>query len=232
MGYSGNPTDGSGGDGETELSSVISPAMIAFLAISFYNVLELDVIIFSSFKRRRGLYFWSFLAATNGIAPHSIGFLLKNLMNSHTYILYITLVAVGWVPMVTGQSLVLYSRLHLIVRNPFWLRMVLAMIIFNACVLHIPIIILMYGSNASAVNSWTPVYQIYERVQVTIFCLQERTSISSYFCSPSVVSGALGGINFAPKGLPSFPKQTGNYRLTLYDSHHFGHLHQNLLLLF
>jgi hypothetical protein len=51
--------------------------------------------------------------------------------------------------------------------------MVLAMIIFNACVLHIPIIILMYGSNASPVNSWTPVYQIYERVQVTIFCLQE-----------------------------------------------------------
>ena len=172
MGYSGNPTDGSSDD-ETDLSSVISPAMVAFLAISFYNVLELDVIIFSSFKRRRGLYFWSFLAATNGIAPHSIGFLLKNLINSHTYILYITLISVGWVPMVTGQSLVLYSRLHLIVRNPFWLRMVLAMIIFNACVLHIPIIILMYGSNASAVNSWTPVYQIYERVQVTIFCLQE-----------------------------------------------------------
>ncbi|KAG7284850.1 hypothetical protein NEMBOFW57_009465 [Staphylotrichum longicolle] len=47
------------------------------------------------------------------------------------------------------------------------------MIIFNACVLHVPIIILMYGSNASPVNSWTPVYQIYERVQVTIFCLQE-----------------------------------------------------------
>jgi len=172
MGYSGNPTDGSSDD-ETELSSVISPAMVAFLAISFYNVLELNVIIFSSFKRRRGLYFWSFLAATNGIAPHSIGFLLNNLINSHTYILYITLISVGWVPMVTGQSLVLYSRLHLIVRNIFWLRMVLAMIIFNACVLHIPIIILMYGSNASAFNSWTPVYQIYERVQVTIFCLQE-----------------------------------------------------------
>jgi hypothetical protein len=174
MGYSGNPTDGSKlEEDESVISSVISPAMIAFLAISFYNVMELNVIIFSSFKRRRGLYFWSFLAATNGIAPHSIGFLLKNLTKSNTYILYITLVAVGWVPMVTGQSLVLYSRLHLIFRNPFWLRMVLAMIIFNACVLHIPIIILMYGSNATPVNSWTPVYQIYERVQVTIFCLQE-----------------------------------------------------------
>jgi hypothetical protein len=75
--------------------------------------------------------------------------------------------------MVTGQSLVLYSRLHLIFRNPFWLRIVLAMILTNAFILHVPIIILMYGSNSSANNSWAPVYGIYERVQVTIFCLQE-----------------------------------------------------------
>ncbi len=167
MGYSGN--DGSGSD----VSASISPAMIAFLAISFYNVIELNVIIFSSFKRRQGLYFWAFLAATNGIAPHSIGFMLKNLLGSHTFILYITLVSVGWVPMVTGQSLVLYSRLHLIFRNQLGLRLVLAMIITNAIVLHIPIIILMYGSNASAVNTWTHPYEIYEKVQVTMFCIQE-----------------------------------------------------------
>jgi len=147
--------------------------MIAFLAMSFYNVIELDVIIFSSFKRRQGFYFWSFLAATNGIPPHSIGFLLKNLLGSHTFGLYITLVAIGWGPMVTGQSLVLYSRLHLIFQNTFWLRMILAMIIFNAFVLHVPIIILMYGANGSPVHSWTYPYKIYERVQVTMFCLQE-----------------------------------------------------------
>jgi len=167
MGYSGNDSAGS------DVSATISPAMIAFLAMSFYNVLELDVIIFSSFKRRQGLYFWAFLAATNGIAPHSIGFMLKNLLGSHTFILYITLISVGWVPMVTGQSLVLYSRLHLIFRNPLGLRLVLAMIITNAVVLHLPIIILMYGSNSSAVNSWTHVYEVYEKVQVSVFCLQE-----------------------------------------------------------
>jgi hypothetical protein len=31
----------------------------------------------------------------------------------------------------------------------------------------------MYGANASPVNSWTHPYEIYERVQVTMFCLQE-----------------------------------------------------------
>ncbi|KAG7287023.1 hypothetical protein NEMBOFW57_006523 [Staphylotrichum longicolle] len=171
MGYSGNPT--TGGSDESAVIASISPAMIAFLAVSFYNVIELNVIIFSSFKRRHGLYFWSFLAATNGIPPHSIGFLLKNLLGSHTFGLYITLVSIGWVPMVTGQSLVLYSRLHLILRNPVLLRMILGMIIFNAIVLHVPIIILMYGANSSAVNSWTHPYEIYEKVQVTMFCLQE-----------------------------------------------------------
>jgi hypothetical protein len=164
MGYAGSPAN----DGPA-----LSTAIVAFIALALYNAVELNVIIFSSFKRRRGLYFWSFLAATNGIIPHNIGFLLKNVLNSHTFGLYITLVSVGWVPMVTGQSLVLYSRLHLIFRNPFWLRMVLAMILTNAFVLHVPIIIIMYGSNSSADNSWAPVYDIYEKVQVTMFCLQE-----------------------------------------------------------
>jgi hypothetical protein len=164
MGYAGSPAN----DGPA-----LSTTIVAFMALALYNAVELDVIIFSSFKRRRGLYFWSFLAATNGIIPHNIGFLLKNVLNSRTFSLYITLVSIGWVPMVTGQSLVLYSRLHLIIRNPVWLRMVLSMILINAFVLHVPIIILMYGSNSSADNSWAPVYNIYEKVQVTMFCLQE-----------------------------------------------------------
>merc|ERR1711977_299378 len=51
--------------------------MCAFLALSFYNMLELIVIILTTFKSRCGLYFWSFIAATAGILPYGIGFLLK-----------------------------------------------------------------------------------------------------------------------------------------------------------
>ncbi len=90
MGYAGSPADGVGGDGPA-----LTAGMIAFTALSLYNAVELNVIIFSSFKRRRSLYFWSFLAATNGIIPHQISFLLKNVLNSHTFGLYITLVAIG-----------------------------------------------------------------------------------------------------------------------------------------
>lgn len=167
MGYSGNPKT-SGPD-----NRAISDAVIVFLALSLYSAVELEIIIFATFKRRRGLYFWSFVAATSGIVPHSIGFLLKNIVISHDFVLYITLVAMGWVPMVTGQSLVLYSRLHLILWDPFYTRLVLGMIVCNAVVLHTPIIILMYGANSSPSNSWVHPYNIYEKVQVTVFFLQE-----------------------------------------------------------
>ncbi|CEI39668.1 hypothetical protein FVEN_g1952 [Fusarium venenatum] len=164
MGYSGR-------EDHHELSYLLPIAVC--MGISLYNVLELNLVILTTFKTRKSLYFWSFIAATNGIAPHTIGFLLKNLCSSDNFILYISLISVGWVMMITGQSLVLYSRLHLIFWNQFYLRLVLAMIITNVVVMHIPIIILMYGANSSASNSWVHPYQIYEKIQVTVFFSQE-----------------------------------------------------------
>lgn len=177
MGYSGNPSTG-----VTDASKQ-TRAIVAFVALALYNALELNVIVFSTFRRFRGLYFWSFLAAANGIIPHSIGFLLKNVVGSQDYGLYITLVAIGWVPMVTGQSLVLYSRLHLIFWNDAWLRIILGMIVANVFVLHVPIIILMYGANSSQRNSWIQPYIAYEKVQVTLFFLQELIISAVYIKS-------------------------------------------------
>ncbi|CAH0055624.1 unnamed protein product [Clonostachys solani] len=188
MGYAGTGGDSSSGNNYT-----ITILIAMCMGISLYNVLELNILIATTFRKRHSLYFWSFLAATNGIAPHTVGFLLKNLASSKNYILYITLVAIGWVAMVTGQSLVLYSRLHLIFWHKFYLRLVLAMIIINAVVLHIPIIVFMYGSNSSDSNPWVRPYMIYEKIQVTVFFLQELIisaiyikSCSSFFGTDSI----------------------------------------------
>ncbi|KAL6402651.1 hypothetical protein AUP68_14105 [Ilyonectria robusta] len=54
--------------GYVDDSSVDGPiglAMVSFIAL--YNVIELNVIIFFIFKRKSGLYFWSFFFATWGI---------------------------------------------------------------------------------------------------------------------------------------------------------------------
>ncbi|KAF5227998.1 hypothetical protein FAUST_11387 [Fusarium austroamericanum] len=183
MGYSGRE--------DYHEPSYLLPIAVC-MGISLYNVLELNLAIFTTFKTRKSLYFWSFMAATNGIAPHTIGFLLKNLCSSDNFILYISLISVGWVLMVTGQSLVLYSRLHLICWNQFCLRLVLAMIITNVVVMHIPIIILMYGANSSDSNPWVHPYQIYEKIQVTVFFFQELIISALYIKACSSFFGNEG----------------------------------------
>ncbi|KAH6665591.1 hypothetical protein B0J14DRAFT_630006 [Halenospora varia] len=75
--------------------------------------------------------------------------------------------------MVTGQSVVLYSPLHLILRDKTRLRFVLGMIIFNAIICHLPIIVMVYGANSDHPEPFLAPYSIYEKVQVPIFFLQE-----------------------------------------------------------
>ncbi|MDI1488378.1 MAG: hypothetical protein OHK93_007653 [Ramalina farinacea] len=79
----------------------------------------------------------------------------------------------GWVAMVTGQAFVLFSRLHLVVRNRRTLRIVLFMIIFDAFALHLPTIVFTYGSNSPNADYWAPKFNIMERIQLVGFCLQE-----------------------------------------------------------
>ena len=76
--------------------------------------------------------------------------------------------------MITGQSLVLYSRLHLVVRNPRILRAVLVMIIVDGVCLHGSTIIGTAGTTSHPDDKgWLQRANILERVQLPIFCVQE-----------------------------------------------------------
>ncbi|KAI0121359.1 hypothetical protein BJ170DRAFT_588182 [Xylariales sp. AK1849] len=154
-----------------------------FCAIALYNVVELNIITFNTFKRRSGLYFWSFLIAVNGIAPCAIGFILKDHGLSPSPYLDVTLIIVGWMGMVTGQSVVLYSRLHLVMHDRTRLRLVLSMIIVNAIICHIPTSILIYGANSPNPHPWDFIYNIYEKIEVTIFFVQELILSGCYIYS-------------------------------------------------
>lgn len=148
--------------------------IIAFLSIALYNVLELTVSIFHTFRRHSSLYFWCVLLSAWGIIPYCAGFILKFFYPNLQKLVSLTLIAVSWPLMVTGQSLVLYSRLHLIARGRFKTRWVLWMIITNACICHIPIIIVLFGANtAPNPTPFISVYTVYEKIQITIFFLQE-----------------------------------------------------------
>lgn len=76
--------------------------------------------------------------------------------------------------MVTGQSLVLYSRLHIIViNNHKLLRFVLWMILVDAVVLYVPTTTLNYGTVVNMTEAYTTGYNTMERIQMTLFSLQE-----------------------------------------------------------
>ena len=159
-------------------------AVVAFTSVALYNVVELSCIIFKTFKRRSGLYFIAFCVATYGIPPYSIAYLVLGLHpDPGPYGIYgfVVLIVVGWSCTVTGQSMVLYSRLHLIDRDRKHLRAVLAMIITNGIILHGTVGALGFGANSSAnPKPFYKPYSIIEKVQITVFFVQE-VSLSALY---------------------------------------------------
>lgn len=114
----------------------------SFTTIAWVNTIELQIRIWLGFRRYTGLYFWSLLLASWGCALHPLGFVMLDFgiwTDPHATGVVI---GVGWWWMVTGQALVLYSRLHLVVRDARKIRWVLIMIITNFFILHIPIMLL------------------------------------------------------------------------------------------
>ncbi|OQE27347.1 hypothetical protein PENSTE_c004G01461 [Penicillium steckii] len=167
-----------GETGPITVSRTIAMVMAALFALACFNILEIVIATVTTFRRRRGLYFWSMVIATFGTLLHTISGFLRYFSLAPNFPMCV-LICIGWYAMVTGQSVVLYSRLHLISSNRFYCRFVLNMIIFNAFAMHIPTTVLFLGSNHGVQDFIAP-FNVYERVQLTVFSVQE-TIISALY---------------------------------------------------
>ena len=114
----------------------------AFCAIAWVNTIELQGRIWLTFKSYSGLYFWSLVLSSLGCAFHALGFIFLDFLIIRQNNAVGIIIGVSWWCMVTGQALVLYSRLHLVVRDERKIRWVLIMIITNFFILHLPIMLL------------------------------------------------------------------------------------------
>lgn len=114
----------------------------SFTTIAWVNTIELQIRIWYRFKRYTGLYFWSLLVSSWGCALHPLSFLMLDFKIWKNAQVTGIVIGISWWAMVTGQALVLYSRLHLVVRDRRKIRWVLIMIITNVFVLHIPITVI------------------------------------------------------------------------------------------
>lgn len=159
--------------GYTGHSTVIKAIMAVLIAILLYNAVELTILITVTFRRYRGLYFWSlFLSSTIGLIPSGIGNLL-HFFAIGPLSLAMVLSNIGFYFMVPGQSVVLYSRLHLVLYDRRILRLVLYAVILNTLLVAVPTTITTFGSAFVRTHTWNEAYTIVERLQVTWFCVQE-----------------------------------------------------------
>ncbi|KAL3457385.1 hypothetical protein BJX64DRAFT_18411 [Aspergillus heterothallicus] len=160
--------------GDSE-DGALKEVLVIFIALSCYNIVELVILVLSTFRRWKGLYFYSLLiSGVVGVVPYSLGFLLK-FFEIASPAVSVTVLTVGWWTMVTGQAFVLYSRLHLVLRDERTLRRVLYMIIANVFLLHVPTSVLTYGTNVvhQKANPFKDAYNIMEKIQMTGFTIQE-----------------------------------------------------------
>ncbi|OGM46576.1 hypothetical protein ABOM_004650 [Aspergillus bombycis] len=143
-----------------------------FIGIAWYNSIELVVLCFTTFKRYGGCYFWSLVVASISIVPFALGYALLIFKIFPSYF-SVALEVAGWWGMVTGQSMVLWSRLHLVVHSRRILRWTLIMIITDAILFHVPASVLEFGAHSDNHPEFNPAFDIFERIQLVAFSVQE-----------------------------------------------------------
>ncbi|GKZ36920.1 hypothetical protein AbraIFM66950_008185 [Aspergillus brasiliensis] len=165
--------DADGGDFSSLTSNdpIQKYVISAFAAITFYNAIELVVLCFTTFHRYHGCYFWSLLITSASLIPHCVGYLLFIFSTISSYV-PVSLIIPTWFCIITGHSLVLWSRLHLLLQSHKLLQALLYMIIIDCIVFQIPTTVLLYGSLSNA-SHFARGYNIMERVQLVAFCVQE-----------------------------------------------------------
>jgi hypothetical protein len=156
-------------------------SVIIFISLALYNALELSVLIPLTFKTYKTVYFWSLLiSATLGLIPTSLGTSFQY-FNLVPLWLSLLLSNVGFICLVPTQSLVLYSRLHLVSQNFRLLFFLKCLIFFSSIVVLIPTITLNFGSEYfPRSRKWVRGFSIVERTQVAWFSAQEILISSLY----------------------------------------------------
>lgn len=162
-------TDKNSFDHEYSVDSVVVTLSVA---LALYNSLEMILLISSTFKKWKGLYFWSLTLCNYGVMGYTIGMMmgywdlgplwLRKVIND-----------LGWWAMIVFQSLVLYSRLNLIVGNQKILDAVKWMIIFGAIAICMPVNTLDFCNTYTNMESFHKAYYYIEQIQLLYFTIQE-----------------------------------------------------------
>ncbi|KAI0880957.1 uncharacterized protein GGS22DRAFT_78266 [Annulohypoxylon maeteangense] len=155
----------------------------AFFGIAVYNALEVYILMFNTFRRKNTLYFWTILAANTGVLLHLLYvFRLWSLAPNLPMAVF---TSIGWILMSTGQSLVLYLRLHLVIHDRRKLRWILSLIIFTFITLQVPTTATFLALCASPPDSangkkFKDAFDVFKIAQLAGFLIQEAVISGIY----------------------------------------------------
>ncbi|KAI3399305.1 hypothetical protein diail_7260 [Diaporthe ilicicola] len=149
--------------------------MACLAGIGLWNASEIVIVVWWTFRRRRTLYFWSLMIAAFGVIICSVAQVIDFSLGNQNGMFVVVLGSTGWIPMVTGQSLVLYSRLHLLWVDNRIMTFLLTMIIFNGLTMHGGAFSINISAKALQSEGLMKAYEIMERTEVTVFFVQEIT---------------------------------------------------------
>ncbi|KAH7378372.1 hypothetical protein DE146DRAFT_318321 [Phaeosphaeria sp. MPI-PUGE-AT-0046c] len=161
--------------------------MVAMGSIAIWSMVPLVIRLLTTMKRRSGLYFYAILITSCGISTRQFGILTLWLIPGCPWVLRRLLVEVGTIAMVSGFSVVLYSRLGLICTNLRVRRAILIMIICNGFIWHTVSIVsnggIRYLKNRrmkSQLAHWERVHAPLDKTQFVMFSAQEIIISSLY----------------------------------------------------
>ncbi|CEP01961.1 unnamed protein product (mitochondrion) [Plasmodiophora brassicae] len=158
------------------MDPVLETFQVVTGAIAIYNSCETFGLIFSTFKSYKTLYFWSLVGASLGDFLFAIGFLdlfFGWYVGNSTIYRPLIVLTIGWYGMVTGFSIVMYSRLSIIGVERDVIRRIRYFIIYNVVFSHFPTTVFTFGANVIGTPFWVIGYSIIEKIQMTMFAIQE-----------------------------------------------------------
>jgi uncharacterized membrane protein len=132
---------------------------------------------FATFSRYNTLYFWAICVCAVGCIMFAGGFLdlfyKLYIPDNSTIYRPLVVLTIGWYGMVTGFALVMYSRLYIVNVPKKYIQMMKYFIIYNVIFSHFPTTVLTFGANVVKTEEWVNGYAAMEKLQMTMFCIQE-----------------------------------------------------------
>ncbi|KAL8994995.1 MAG: hypothetical protein Q9169_005194 [Polycauliona sp. 2 TL-2023] len=153
-------------------------AAIAAHAMTLLLVVGINVHIHHVFQRRRGVYFWAMQIGSLGCFVDVIALMVRNFVHNSVRVwpLYTLLATVSWAVYTVAQLVVLYSRLHLVMRNERIQHYVfLSICVFSPILIITDWVVIWASWNPASSHRWSVATAIVERIAQLGFSIIEVT---------------------------------------------------------